>query len=298
LRLVGSVNSRSGDVVRVVHLQRMPVLGSTIGQHGVAVYPFDSLFDDVLPRTRQEIAQLQAEYKTLSDSFERLHPPPTESYKPAQRLQLVDSGRLSSARRIIPSELAWDRLADLRMLAKLRHGTGGLPSGQRNLFVFLGACFLASALVTPRFRAEVRALAQEFAPAWSAQELSSCISSVQRRLEAASKGETVEFQGHPVDSRYRFRNSTLVDWLGITVSEMPHMKAILSADEARERDRVRKQAERRAKGCVTREVYLLASADKAEVARALRDAGHSLAEIAHALGISRTSASRYCKRVA
>lgn len=296
LRLVGSVNTRSGDVVRVVHLQRTPALGGTIGQHGVAVYPFDSFFDDVLPRTRQELAQLQAEYKTLSDNLECLHPPLTEGYKPAQRLQLVDSGRLSSARRIIPSELAWDRLADLRMLAKLRHGTGGLPSGQRNLFVFLGACFLASALVTPRFRAEMRVLAHEFAPAWSAQELTACISSVQRRLEAASKGRTVEFHGHPVDPRYRFRNSTLIDWLGITSSEMPHMKAILSADEARERDRVRKQAQRRCQGSVTREVYRQASVDKAEAARALRDAGLSLAEIAQALGISRTSASRYCRR--
>lgn len=296
LRLVGSVNSRSGDVVRVVHLQRLPTFGSTIGPEGVAVYPFDSFFDDVLPLTRQELAQHRAEIIERTEVDKRLRPKPAESDRPIKRLQLVEPGRHSSARRIIPSELAWARLTDLRKLAELRHGAGGLPSGQRNLFVFLGACFLSSALVTPRFRAEVRELANEFAPSWSPQELMSCISSIQQRLEASSRGETVEFQGQPVDPRYRFKNSTLVDWLGITSSEMPHMKAILSTDEARERDRARKETERRARGCLCRTAYLQASIDKTQAAQALKAEGRSLTEIAKALDISRTSASRYCKR--
>jgi hypothetical protein len=296
LRLVGSVNSRSGHVVRPVHLQRVPTFGSTIGSRGVAVYPFDSFFDDVMPWARQELTELRSRYEALANEFTRQHPLPPEGYKPTGSLQSVDSGRLSSARRIIPSELAWARLADLRKLAELRHGIGGLPSGQRNLFVFLGACFLASALVTPRFRTEVQELAKEFAPSWSQRELADCIHSVHRRLEAASRGLAVDIHGQRLDTRYRFKNSTLVEWLGITSSEMPHMKAILSVDEARERDRVRKQAERRSSGSMPRETYLQAGADKAAAARALQADGRSLTQIAETLGISRTSASRYCRQ--
>lgn len=298
LRLVGSVNSRSGDVVRVVHLQRVPMFGGAVGSAGVVVYPFDCFFDDVLPLTRHELAAQRSEIAERIEYDKLVGPALPEPYKPVRRLQLVESGRLTTARRIIPSELAWDRLADLRRLAELRHGGGGLPSGQRNLFVFLGACFLASALVAPRFRSEVLELAKEFAPTWSAQELASCISSVHRRLEAAAKGETVEFMGQPVDPRYRFKNCTLVDLLGISPSEMKHMQAILSADEARERDRERKQAERRSKGSVSRAEYVQARADKAQAARALRAEGRTLAEIAQTLGIGRTSASRYCSRPA
>jgi hypothetical protein len=295
LRLVGSVNSRSGDIVRPLHLQRIPTYGSTIGRFGVAVYPFDSFFDDVLPFTRQQMEQQRAEVLAQADASKAFRSHASETCKQTPRLQLVESGRLSSARGIIPSELAWARLTDLRKLAELRHATGGLPSGQRNLFVFLGACFLASALVTPRFRAEVLELAKEFAPTWSSHELAACISSVMRRLEAAFRRETVDFRGLTFDPRYRFKNITLVDWLSITSSEMPHMKTILSPEEARVRDRLRKQSQRRAAGSVSRDEFLAAAREKAEVARKLRDQGRSLAEIAQALSISRASAHAYCK---
>ena len=296
LRLVGTVNSRSGDVVRIVHLQRVATDGATIGASGVAVYPFDSFFDELLPLTRTQLAQQRAELRGQLERADRLPLPIQKSPKPRlQQLQVVDSGRLATARRIIPSELAWDRLSDLRKIAELRHAGQGIPSGQRNLFVFLGACFLASARVTPRFRAEVRELGREFAPTWTAQELDSCITSVQGRLEAASRGETVEYHGRPVDPRYRFRNSTLVEMLRISSEEMPHLRTILSDEEARCRDRLRKQAERRARGSMPRQEYIDSSDTKAKQARALQVEGKSLAEIAADLGISKSSAGRYCR---
>jgi hypothetical protein len=298
LRLVGSVNSRSGDLVRVVHLQRVATFGGAIGPARVAVYPFDSFFDDVLPLTRHELAAQRAEIAERIEYDNRIGPPLREPYKPVRRLQLVETGRLATARRIIPSELAWDRLADLRKLAELRHGVGGIPSGQRNVFVVLGACFLASALVAPSFRSEVLELGKEFAPTWSAQELASCISSVERRLEAAAKGETVEYMGQPVDPRYRFKNSTLIDWLSISSEEMMQLRTIVSADEKRNRDRARKEAERRLAGRLLRTDYERAAQQKAEMARALREQGHSLGEIAQRLGISRASAHGYCRTVA
>lgn len=295
LRLVGTVNSKSGDVVRVVHVQRTVTHGGALGPDGVVVYPFDSFFDELMPLTRLELASQRA---ALSERLE-LEPEPSQTRNArrphAPQLQVVGSGRLASARRIIPSELAWDRLEDLRKLAQLRHAGQGLPSGQRNVFVFLGACFLASALVAPRFRDEVRELGREFAPTWSTPELESCVSSVQSRLEAASRGEAVSFFGQPVDPRYRFRNTTLVDWLDISDDELPHMRTIVTRDEAKRRDRLRKESARRAEGRTPRSEYLAAVQAKVEAARMLRKKGHSLAEIACELEVSRASAHAYCK---
>lgn len=295
LRLVGTANSKSGDTVRIVHVQRTVTHGGTLGPDGVVGYAFDGFFDEVMPLTRLELASQRT---ALSERLE-LEPVPSQIRKTRRpltpQLQVVGGGRLATARRIIPSELAWDRLEDLRKLAQLRHAGQGLQSGQRNLFVFLGACFLASALVAPRFRDEVRELGREFAPTWSTPELESCVSSVHSRLEAASRGEAVSYFGQPVDPRYRFRNSTLVDWLDISDDELPHMRTIVSQYEAKRRDRVRKEAQRRADGRVPRSEYLAAVQAKVEAARVLREKGRSLAEIAHELGISRASAHAYCK---
>lgn len=295
LRLVGTVNSRSGEVVRIVHLQSTHTQGAAIGSAGVVVYPFDDFFDNVMPLTRPELAKQRAELIERLSCPEESSPPPRQPLKTKAHMQVVGNGRLSTGRKIIPSELAWDRLADLRKLAELRHANEGLPSGQRNLFVFLGACFLASALVTPRFRAEVRELANEFAPTWTEHELTSCVSSVQARLEAAARGETVAYGGQAVDPRYRFRNSTLVDLLQVMPEEMAHLQTIISKEEAQRRDRTRKEAERRTRGVIPRQDYLDASADKAAKAQALKAEGKSLSEISSALGISRSSASRYCR---
>lgn len=297
LRLVGSVNSRSGDIVRVMHLQRVPTYGATIGSAGVAVYAFDSFFDEMLPITRQELAEKRAELVDCAARAENIPAPLSKSQKPKQRqLQVVESGRHGTARRIIPSELAWDRLADLRKLSELRHADKGIPSGQRNLFVFLGACFLATALVAPRFRAEVRELAREFAPTWTSQELESCISSVQGRLEAAAKGETINYLGQPVDPRYRFRNSTLLDWLGVSDSEMRHMRTIVSRDESQRRDRERKTAARRAAGRPSLQDLRESRSGIKTQAQDLRSQGMSWREIAKTLGISQTSARRHCAK--
>lgn len=296
LRLVGSVNSRSGAVVRVVHLQRTATHGGAIGTAGVAVYPFDTFFDETLPLTRRALEEQRAEIEEFQALTNRARASVGEGKKREHpRLRLVTAKGAAGGQRILPSQLAWDRLSDLRKLAELRHGSGeGLPSGQRNLFVFLGACFLASACVAPRFREEIRALGREFSPAWSQQELAACISAVDKRIAAAARGETVEFRGRAVDARYRFRNSTLVEWLCVKDDEMPSMQTIISHEESLRRDRARKENSRRVAGrprlCELREGR---AALKVQ-AQQLRSQGHSWNAIAGALGISKTSARRHC----
>lgn len=97
LRLVGSVNSRSGDVVRVVHLQRTPTCGATIGSAGVAVYPFDSLSDDMLPLTRQELSEQRAELVGYTERTELVPASIPKGHKPnvcfIQRCHTLICGR-------------------------------------------------------------------------------------------------------------------------------------------------------------------------------------------------------------
>lgn len=298
LRLVGTVSSRSGQRVRVVHLQRTPVLGGALGEHGVSTYPFEVLFDTVMPISRLQLQAQRREWEQeVAAAAAQGEIDARRRQARRQALVIVDGGiSKSNTRALIPSQLAWDRLRDLRKLAAVRGFQDGLPSGQRNTFVFLGACFLAGALVAPAFREEVHALAREFAPQWSEGELRSCLTSVQARLEAAARGETVEYEGQQVDPRYRFSNSTLVDWLGITGEEMTLMRTIITADEKRRRDRERKAAQRREEGRPTlNEMQTTRDELQAQVV-ALRGQGKSWRSIASSLAISQTSARRYAAK--
>lgn len=297
LRLVGSVNSKSGETVRIVHKTCTPTLGGILGPAGVVVYDFDTLANEMMPLSREQLALRRAEVAAhCGHDIARQNELRRRRQSVRDSLVVVSGESPSSvtAQRLVPSKLAWDRLGDLRKLAELRNGQLGMPSKQRNTFVFLGACFLASALVAPAFRAEVRELAREFAPTWTPAQVQHCISPTLSRLEAATRGEKVEFQGRQVDPRYRFSNKTLVDWLGITDEEMPQMTTILSDVEARRRDAARHELARRKKGIRPRAVYCGQKDEKAEMARVLRQAGKSLREIAREMGIGHASVSRYC----
>lgn len=300
LRLVGTVNSKSGEVVRVTHVSRVPTSGGVVGPAGVVVYDFDTFSDTVLPVSRNELVRRRAEHAELQQ-LEVVKEDLAARRRQAVRDNLVvisgavKSVNRSTAQRIVPSQLAWDRLADLRRLVELRGFDGGAPPGDRNAFVFLASCFLATAMVAANFKAEVHELAREFAPMWGPAEVNQCVSAVCKRVDAAAQGEKVQFRGYEVDPRYRFTNQRLVEWLAITGDEMVQMRTIVSQEEARRRDRLRKESQRRAHGSLARESYLLLAREKAAQARALRETGLSLSSIADELGISRASACAYCR---
>lgn len=289
LRVVGSFSSRSPEVIRVVHAARVPTMGGEVMPSGVVGYDFDVLADTLLPLQRLELVEVQRtrdEHRT-QDAAEK-------AAREARRRALVVIGgqgqgaahAASGLRTFVPSVLAWDRLEDLRTLARLRGHEGGLPAGERDLFTFLGTCFLAQALLVRNLEAEARALAAEFAPTWTEAELRSCVSSVMSRARAAYAGEKVEFNGRELDPRYRWRNDTLVDRLGITAEEASQLKTILPEHEARRRDAERQRTRRRAKGAEPRADNLQPVVERrAEVAR-LKAEGLSVRAIAAQLGVS------------
>ena len=289
LRVVGTFSSRSPDVVRVAHTAYTPTMGGQLLSHGVVGYDFEVLADTLLPQKRFELVDAHR-----TRAVERAQDVAEKVARDARRgaLVLVDGAKAQEGRTVgglrtfVPSVLAWDRLEDLRTLARLRSHEEGLPPGERDLFVFLGTCFLAQALLVRNLEAEARALASEFAPTWTDYELRSCVSSVVSRARMAQAGEKVEFNGRELDPRYRWRNETLVDRLGISSAEASQLKTILPKHEARRRDAERQCARRRAQGAQPRADYLRAVAERrVEVAR-LKAEHCSERAIAEHLGVS------------
>lgn len=159
---------------------------------------------------------------------------------------------------------------------------------------------MAQAVVVPRLRDEVDELAREFTPNWSSSEVQSCVSSVLARAGAAAKGQQVEFNGHTVDPRYRWRNATLIDRLGITAEEERQMGTIVSQAESKRRDAQRKEqarAKAREEGeALSREGWLASHEQKRATARLLRAQGKTWPEVATMAGYQSANTARMaCK---
>jgi len=277
LRLDQTVNSKSGEVVRVIHRTAQR-------------YSFNQLADALLPLTRaklQELRQERAERAADPDYQKR------SATRTKGHLTAIDTGALGHLRPFIGAQLAWDRLADLRTLARLRGWTQGAPDGSRDLAVFIGASFLAQAVPNvPRFYDELRVLGREFAPHWSFRDINASASAVVARMRRMGRGETVEYAGVQVDPRYRWRNDTLIQRFSITPDEERQLATIVSRGEAARRHAERCRASREVAGAATRAGYLESHEQKRATARLLRAQGKSWAEVAAELGYKNADAAR------
>ena len=151
LRLEQTVNTKSGEVVRVLWPE---------GNASPILWDFETLAREVLPFTREELQEARAK---------------REAGKIDRRL-----GRQTQFNR---QTLAWARVEDIRKLAHLRGWTEGNPDGYRDPFVFLSAVqtsYLSQG--NPLFW-ETEALGKEFAPMWNQKKLLSKVSSVFRMVE-------------------------------------------------------------------------------------------------------------------
>ncbi|BFN29777.1 replication protein [Pseudomonas aeruginosa] len=236
LRLVDTVNSRSGEVCRVAHVEN--------GPDGQPVrYSFDYLAEMLLPVARWDIE------KQRQERLDR------------RQLQLVQSqgGRSTNLRGFSGRQLAWDRLEDLRRLAELR---GGVREGERmqHLFWRLNFLLLSGATNSAQMYHEAAALARELDSSWNyrSKELMTLYAKA-RQYEA---GEKVEFGGRQFAPLYTPRNDTLINLFQITDDEQRALRTLISQDMAKERDRERHTARRRAAGAVDRATYEANSASR------------------------------------
>lgn len=141
LRLIETVNSKSGEVCRVVHVES--------GDDGQPIrYGFEYMAEALLPVARWTIEQQRKERN------ER------------KQVKLFSGGKTDNLRGFSGRRLAWDRLEDLRKLAEMR---GGVKEGERmqHLFWRLNFLLLSGATHSRQMYYEAKALASELAPMWA-----------------------------------------------------------------------------------------------------------------------------------
>ncbi|WP_425525350.1 hypothetical protein [Xanthomonas citri] len=222
LRLVNTVNTKSGNVCRVVHIEA--------GQDGEPIrYGFEYLAEALLPVARWTVEQQRR------DRAER------------RQLKLLPGGKSDNLRGFSGRQLAWDRLEDLRKLAELR---GGVREGERmqHLFWRLNFLLLSGATNSGAMYHEAAALAGELDARWSyrSKELMTLYS----KAKAYEAGEKVSFGGKEFAPLYTPKNDTLLNLFQITQDEQRQLRTIIGHDMALERDRKRHEARRRASGAV------------------------------------------------
>lgn len=270
LRLVSTVNSKSGEICRVVHVES--------GADGQPVrYSFEYLAEMLLPAARWEIEQQRQERQQAAER---------------RQLRLVTGTKTSHLRGFSGRQLAWDRLEDLRRLAELR---GGVQEGERMLHLFwrLNFLLLSGATNSRQMYFEAAALARELDPSW--RQNSKELMTLYAKAKQFEAGEKVEFGGRQYPALYTPRNDTLINLFQVTDDEQRELRTLISQDMAKERDRERHTARRRAAGAVERSAYLAAAADKAVEARLLRAKGLSVRSIAAQMGVSVGAVSGYLK---
>ena len=269
LRLVETVNSKSNEICRVVHVEN--------GADGQPVrYNFEYLAEMLLPVARWGIEKQKQE---------------RDERQKRKQLKLLDGYKVSSnLRGFSGRQLAWHRLEDLRTLATLR---GGVSEGDRmrHLFWRLNFLLLSGATNSSLMYHEAATLAREVDSGWgyNSKELMTLYSKA-KQYEA---GEKVSFGGKDFAPLYTPRNDTLINLFEITDTEQRELRTIISKGMALERDKDRKQVARRAAGAVDRDTYLEAASDKQAEAQALRAQGLSVRAIAAQMCISKTAAGRY-----
>lgn len=191
-------------------------------------------------------------------------------------------------------QLAWDRLEDLRQLARLR---GGVGEGERMLHLFwrLNFLLLSGATHSSLMYQEAAVLARELDPNWNCRSRE--LMTLYAKAKAYEAGEKVEFNGKRFAPLYTPRNATLISLFGITDEEQSLLGTIISKDMALERrhdrDKKRDEARRRAAGGVDRQTYLFAAETKKAQALALRAQGLTVRAIAAQMGISKSAAADY-----
>ena len=230
LRLIDTVNTKSGEVCRVVHVES--------GADGQPVrYNFEYLAEVLLPVARWDIEK----QKQQRDEREK-----------RKQLKLIGGGKSDNLRGFSGRQLAWHRLEDLRTLMTLR---GGVAEGDRmrHLHWQLNFLLLSGATNSRLMYQEAATLARAIDGAWghNSKELMTLYSKA-KQFEA---GEKVSFGDKEYPALYTPRNDTLINLFEITDDEQRELKTIISKGMALERDKNRKQAARRAAGAVDRETY-------------------------------------------
>lgn len=271
LRLVNTVNSKSGSICRVVHVE--------CGPDGEPMrYPFDSLAEYLLPVDRAAIVTARA----------------ARNLREKPDLKVIDGANKSGLKHFSGRQLAWDRLEDLRRIAAMRgHENGLVAEGQRMLHLFwrMNFLLLSGATHSSYMMREAAELAVQLDPTWRAR--TNELSTLFQKAQAYERGEKIEFGGKTHLPLYTPKNETLISMFKITDTEMQDLRTIISASEARKRKHDRNMAANRNAGMISRNQYRSKAESRRFEARKLSEAGMDIDTIAQTIGISSRSVYLY-----
>jgi len=263
LRLVDTVNTRSGQPVRVLWVQ--------MDRQAIRRYPFELLAESLLPVSRETL---------------QLNRHPTAPRAP---LKIIPGGKTGNLRVFSGRQLAWDRLEDLRTLAKLRGWTErGIPHGHRSKYLHwsLNFLLLSGAVPANQLFREAQALAREVCPDFD-KDVRSVLSTLYRKAKAYEAGERIEFNGKTYPPLYTPRNRTLLALFDVQDPEMKALKTIITPEEAAERHRQRNRETKNRSG------YLETAQQRRANVQLLRNKGLSIRDIAIEMNISKSQVHRY-----
>jgi hypothetical protein len=233
LRLDRTVNTKSGQFCRVVHI--------TGGNENCLA--------------RYEFSELSAQLIKRADAFRELQKRTGTQYTGGKRTEPL--GKLIKAEfsgLALPRDaesvrqwrdLAWKRLNDIRTLWAMR---GGVPVGYREVTLFweLNFLLLAEPVKIQSLYHEAAELAREISPDEFYRQ--SDLSTLYRKAQEYASGHRVEFQGRKYPPFYTPQNSTLLEIFRVTTDEEKHLTTIISRQEKYRRNNERREAKRRAEG--------------------------------------------------
>lgn len=265
LRVVGTMNSRSGTIARSVWCNNV--------DDEPLRYGFDELAYEIL--------------NLLRPSYH------TRREEPRRDKKKACTGQTGGGAHYTIGSLWWSRLRDIRRLCELRGWTapyGGVPVGYRDMVLFLGSVALSWIARPGTWWQEVESLSVEFTPSLRRREWQTYVGTAYRRLLASVGPDRIEH-------RYRYSTARIVQDLDISRLEMAKLEVLVHPDitHARKlvRDRERIAELRRASGVVEREAYLATAQERAQEARKLADEGLELREIAERLEVDLRTVQRY-----
>ena len=216
LRLDRTVNTKSGEVVRVLHVEGDPPV-----RHDIE--------DLEMRLLRWMEPERQAVTKTGMPSKKPLW-----------------------LQRFNQRSLAWWRLKDLERLWTMRGGR--VPPGFRDITLFWWANFFAVAdpRAGHRFWQELEAFAARWmGSAWFHREGRAALSTVYRKMKAMIAGGQATVNGRLYRTPYLVRTQTLIELFQVEPAEMRHLRAIIDKDEKKRRHREREKKRHRERGGLT-----------------------------------------------
>ena len=290
LRLVGTINQKSGDKVRILHL-------NDDGKYGdqPVVYSFDTIADTILPFSRDDARDfIKKQSERKRKVVEKVI---------AQDLRLIEGGKQgnSNLRAFSPRSLAWLQVEDYRAIAaaippEKRH------NGMTNELIWLAASALGIAVWgnVSRFYDELLAVARDIAPHWPEHRIKSSASSVYARVKAMGNGEwsTHPKTGEKIPPVYTPRHMTIIEKLKLEDDLCRGLKVIIPDSVKRERsndrDRTRNSVRRGWKQ--DRASYVNDANDRRSQAKYLSESkGLSTRAIATEMGVNQSTVARWLK---